>query len=128
MSYFAPDYTMSFDLGTTGGMFEFEESFSERPELVYGRAHWTRGDDIYEIRVGVGEVDLAPDLRSFAMEGAIIDYRQEGSDGRIRLSEPTLVSFQVTCPNEPSRDPTKGTPKLKPKGPLRKSNPFQRIE
>jgi hypothetical protein len=111
MSYYAPDYTMSFDLWTTGKGLDFEESFSERPDLVYGRAGWTRGDDIYALRIAVGEVELAGDLRSFSMEGTIIDYRQEGSHDRIRLSEPTRVSFRVTCPNEPSMDPTKGTPK-----------------
>lgn len=123
MSYFAPDSTLSFDLATTGEQFEFEESFSERPDLVYGSANWSRGDDIYDVSFGAGSVELAPDLLSFAVEGTIVDYRQEGSSDRIPLSEPTPVSFQVTCPNEPSMDPTKGTPKRKTTPPPWKIEP-----
>ncbi len=107
ISYTSTDYTMSIDVGTTGGQFKFEESLSERPELAYARAGWSRGDDLYDLKIEQGEVNLAPDLRSFSFEAEIADYGQEGSNKRFRLAAPTRVSFQVTCPNEPKYDPTK---------------------
>ena len=38
-------------------IFNFEESLSERPELAYARAGWSRGDDLYDVKIEQGDYE-----------------------------------------------------------------------